>query len=85
MASFGGACDVTPISGPVPMRAGGLIKPPSISGGLPWAYAPGEPSAVCSCSHVGSSDSMLLMRLPLPVNRPAEGRPVDRRVRYRAI
>ena len=41
--------DVTPISGPVPMRAGGVIKPPSIAGGLPGAYAPGEPSAVCSC------------------------------------
>jgi hypothetical protein len=41
--------DVTPISGPVPMRAGGVIKPPSIAGGLPEAYAPGEPSAVCMC------------------------------------
>jgi hypothetical protein len=30
--------DVTPISDPVPMRAGGVIKPPSIAGG---------PSAVC--------------------------------------
>ena len=44
-----GRRDVTPISGPVPMRAGGVIKPPSIAGGLPGAYAPGEPSAVCSC------------------------------------
>jgi clan AA aspartic protease len=41
--------DVTPMSGPVPMRAGGVIKPPSIAGGLPEAYAPGEPSAVCMC------------------------------------
>jgi hypothetical protein len=39
--------DVTPICGPVPMRAGGVIKPPSIAGGLPGAYAPGEPNAVC--------------------------------------
>ena len=37
---------MTPISGPVPMRAGGVIKQPSIAGGLPEAYAPGEPSAV---------------------------------------
>jgi hypothetical protein len=43
------ATDVTPISGPVPMRAGGVIRPLSIAGGLPGAYAPGEPSAVCSC------------------------------------
>ena len=40
---------VTPISGPVPMRAGGVIKPPSIAGGLSEAYAPGEPSAVWMC------------------------------------
>jgi hypothetical protein len=26
------SCDVTPISGPVPMRAGGVIKPLSIAG-----------------------------------------------------
>jgi len=44
----GTGCDVTPISGPVSMRAGGVIKPPSIAGGLPEGYAPGEPSAVCS-------------------------------------
>jgi len=41
--------DVTPMSGPVSMRAGGVIKPPSIAGGLLEAYAPGEPSAVCMC------------------------------------
>ena len=41
--------DVTPISGPVPMRAGGVIRPLSIAGRLPGAYAPEEPSAVCSC------------------------------------
>jgi len=41
--------DVTPIIGPVPMRAGGVFKPPSIAGGLLEAFAPGEPSAVCMC------------------------------------
>ena len=40
---------MTPISGPVPLRAGGVIRPPSIAGGLPGAHAPEEPSAVCSC------------------------------------
>ncbi len=38
--------DVTTISGPVPMKTGGVIKPPSIAGGLLEAYAPGEPSAI---------------------------------------
>jgi hypothetical protein len=47
MFSDATAVDVTPICGPVPMRAGGVIKPPSIAGGLPGAYAPGEPNAVC--------------------------------------
>ena len=41
--------DVTPIRGPVPMRAGGVVRPLSIAGGLPGAYAPGAPSAVCMC------------------------------------
>jgi len=44
-----GLGDVTPIRGPVPMRAGGVVRPLSIAGGLPGAYAPGAPSAVCMC------------------------------------
>jgi hypothetical protein len=43
---FSELIDVTFISGAVPMRAGGVIKPPSIARGIPGAYAPGEPSAV---------------------------------------
>ena len=41
--------DVTPIPAPVLMRASGVIKPLSIVGGLPGAYAPGKPNAVCRC------------------------------------
>ena len=43
----GGQADVTPLAAPVPMRAGGLVRPLSIAGGLPGACAPGEPNAVC--------------------------------------
>ena len=38
---------MTPFAAPVLMRAGGVIRPLSIAGGLPGAYAPGEPNAVC--------------------------------------
>lgn len=38
--------DVTPFVAPVPMRAVGVIRPFSIAGGIPKAYAPGEPNAV---------------------------------------
>ena len=48
--------DVTPIAAPVPMRASGVIKPLSIAGGLPGAYAPGEPNAVCRrCTRSGAA------------------------------
>ncbi|MGA1114670.1 MAG: hypothetical protein ACO3TI_06960, partial [Aquiluna sp.] len=47
--------DVTPFAAPVPMRAGGLVRPLSIAGGLPGAYAPGEPNAVCRrCTRFGA-------------------------------
>lgn len=39
--------DVTPFAAPVPMRAGGLVRPLSMAGGLPGAYLPGELNAVC--------------------------------------
>ena len=44
--STGESTNVTPISGPVPMRAGGLIMPLFIAGGLPGAYAFGEANSV---------------------------------------
>ena len=51
-----GAGDVTPFAAPVPMRAGGLVRPLSIAGGLPGAYAPGEPNAVCRrCTRFGAA------------------------------
>ncbi len=47
--------DVTRLVAPVLMRAGGVIRPPSIAGGLPGAYAPGEPNAVYkSCTRFGA-------------------------------
>ena len=42
--------DVTPFAAPVPMRASGVINPLSIAGGLPGAYAPGEPGPPKSLS-----------------------------------
>ena len=39
--------DVTTIAAPVLMRASGVIKPLSIAGCPPGAYAPGGPNAVC--------------------------------------
>ena len=42
-----GAFDVTPFAVPVLMRAGGLIRPLAIAGGLLVAYAPGAPNAAC--------------------------------------
>ena len=53
--------DVTPLLAPVLLRAVGVIKPPSIAGGLLGAYAPGEPNAsvhvvldsVLFCQHLG--------------------------------
>jgi len=49
-------CDVTPFAAPVLMRASGVIKPLSIAGGLPGAYAPGEPNAVCRrCTRFGAA------------------------------
>jgi predicted MFS family arabinose efflux permease len=51
-----GGPDVTPFAAPVPMRADGVIKPLSIAGGLPGAYAPGEPNAVCRrCTRFGAA------------------------------
>jgi hypothetical protein len=48
--------DVTPFAYPVLMRAGGLVRPLSIAGGLPGAYAPGEPNAVCRrCTRSGAA------------------------------
>ena len=48
--------DVTPFAAPVPMRAGGLVRPLSIAGGLPGACAPGEPNAVCRrCTRFGAA------------------------------
>ena len=48
--------DVTPFAAPVPMRASGVIKPLSIAGGPPGAYAPGEPNAVCRrCTRSGAA------------------------------
>ena len=48
--------DVTPIAAPVLMRASGVIKPLSIAGGLPGAYVPGEPNAVCRrCTRSGAA------------------------------
>ena len=37
--------DVTPFGGPVLMRVLAVVMPPSTSGGLPGAYAPGELNA----------------------------------------
>ena len=46
---------MTPIPAPVLMRASGVIKPLSIVGGLPGAYAPGKPNAVCRrCTRFGA-------------------------------
>ena len=48
--------DVTPFAAPVLMRASGVIKPLSIAGGLPGAYVPGEPNAVCRrCTRSGAA------------------------------
>ena len=48
--------DVTPFAAPVPMRAVGVIRSLSIAGGLPGAYAPGEPNAVCRrCTRFGAA------------------------------
>jgi len=50
-----GLTDVTPLVAPVLMRAVGVIRPPSIAGGLPGAYAPGEPNAVYTrCTPFGA-------------------------------
>ena len=38
--------DVTFISGPVPMRTSGVIKPSSIAGRIPEEYVLGEPSLI---------------------------------------
>jgi len=57
------AGDVTPSAAPVPMRAGGLVRPLSIAGGLPGACAPGEPNAVCRrCTRFGA-----VLPIPLPL------------------
>ena len=56
---------MTPISGPVPMRAGRVIRPLSIAGGLPRAYALGEPNAVCRCCTRSGA--------PLPIPWPQAG------------
>ena len=65
-----GAGDVTPFAAPVPMRAGGLVRPLSIAGGLPGAYAPGEPNAVCRrCTRFGA---VLPITLPLVKMRRAQ-------------
>ena len=49
-------CDATPFAAPAPLRADGVIKPLSIAGGLPGAYAPGEPNAVCRrCTRFGAA------------------------------
>jgi transposase len=48
--------DVTPFAAPAPLRADGVIKPLSIAGRLPGAYAPGEPNAVCRrCTRFGAA------------------------------
>ncbi len=40
----------------VPMRPDGVIKPLAIAEGLPGAYAPGEPNAVCRrCTRFGAA------------------------------
>ena len=47
---------MTLFAAPVPMRASGVINPLSIAGGLPGAYAPGEPNAVCRrCTRSGAA------------------------------
>ena len=47
--------DVTPIPAPVLMGASVVIKLLPIVGGLPGAYAPGEPNAVCRrCTRFGA-------------------------------
>ena len=57
--------DVTPIAAPVLMRASGLIKPLSIAGGLPGAYAPGEPNAVFRrCTRFGAALPAALLPAP---------------------
>jgi hypothetical protein len=53
---------MTPFAAPVLMRAGGVIRPLSIAGGLPGAYAPGAPNAVCMrCTRFGAA-----LPTPLP-------------------
>ena len=52
-----------PLVAPVLKGAIGVIRPPSIAGGLPGAYAPGEPmrsvyavlDPVLFCQHLGLS------------------------------
>jgi hypothetical protein len=58
------ALDVTLISSPVPMRAGGVFRPLSIAGGLQGADAPGEQNTVT----VGCTPSCaVLPRTMVPV------------------
>ena len=68
--------DVTPIAAPVPMRASGVIKPLSIDGGLPGAYAPGEPNAVSRrCTRFGAALPAALLLAPRKTVRCSETHP----------
>ena len=68
--------DVTPIPAPVLMRASGVIKPLSIAGGLPGAYAPGEPNAVCRrCTRFGAALPAALLPVARKTVRCSETHP----------
>ena len=66
----GPTADMTPFAAPFLLRADGVIKPLSIAGGLPGAYAPGEPNAVYRrCTRFGAAPP-----IPWPLARMRRAR-----------